>query len=76
MKLFWKIFFRSMPVGLGFALVLLSVAFAAKVVDGYRSEDHVFNSIVCGIIGFPLVIAGPVRLMTLFAPKVNPEKDS
>ena len=65
MKAFWKLFFHAIPLGIGIVLSLISIVYISKI----GSIDEIAASIIFGIIGFPMVIAGATR----FIKKVNEE---
>jgi hypothetical protein len=65
MKSFLIVFKKSLPFGLGIVLALISIAFAVKIADGGGSDD-IIATIFFGVIGFPMLIAGVLKLIKDF----------
>jgi hypothetical protein len=61
MKSFLIVFKNSLPVGLGIVMALISIAFAVNITDGAGSDD-IIATIFFGVIGFPMLIAGALKL--------------
>ena len=62
MKSFLKVFFKSLPLGLGIALALTSIAFSVSIADCGGSEGTVIGAIFFGFLGFTMLIAGALKL--------------
>ena len=66
MKLFLKLFFHAIPLGLGVVLSLISIAYTTKVISYSNPDDKIRAAIFFGIIGFPTVIASAIRFIKKF----------
>ena len=63
MKSFLIIFKKSLPLGLGIVLALISIAFTVSIADEGGNESNITSAIIFGVIGFPMSIAGALKLM-------------
>ena len=63
MKSFLKLFIKSIPLGFGIALALISIAYIVSIIDSIRREEEIIAAIFFGIIGFPMAIAGAINLI-------------
>lgn len=63
MKSFLIVFKKSLPLGIGIVLALISIAFTVKITERGRVEDNVIAAIFFGVIGFPMLIAGALKLI-------------
>jgi uncharacterized membrane protein len=61
-KMFFKVFLKSIPFGLGIVLSLISIAFTVSIADSGGSEETVTGAIFFGLLGFPMLIAGALKL--------------
>lgn len=62
MESFRKIFFRSLPLGMGIVFALISIAFTVSIADNGEGKNQVIAALCFGLIGFPMVIAGAIKL--------------
>ena len=62
MEPFRKIFLRSIPLGTGIVFALISIAFTVNIADNGGGENQVIAAVCFGMIGFPMVIAGAIKL--------------
>ncbi len=63
MKTFWVNFKEYFFMGLGITFSLLSISLAARTTTiRWYTADDIFAAVIFGIIGFPLVINGLVKI--------------
>lgn len=62
MKSFFVFFRKSMPLGIGIVLALISIAFAVNIADNGGSETSILGALFFGVLGFPMAISGAIKL--------------
>lgn len=60
MKAYFKQLCKSLPLAIGVVMSLICIAFVVKMVDG--DGEDIFAALFFGLIGFPLLITGLIRL--------------
>lgn len=60
MKSLWLTFKKYFQLGFGITFALATIAFAVRIIE---DPINVYSALFFGIIGFPLLIAGAVKLI-------------